>query len=91
MFRVTDEENNYDKIIVCVEYNGDDEIITLLKDSMMKAFQMYLKSYEIPSEIIVIDTMPRNLNGKPLRNNVRKTYDKGEYRLKLKMKNGKHI
>ncbi|MDD4187323.1 MAG: class I adenylate-forming enzyme family protein [Bacilli bacterium] len=75
-----------DRIILCIEYVGDKEDITLLKSVLEKDFAENLKKYEIPSEIIVFDKLPMNLNGKTLKNETKEKYYNKEYKFNLELK-----
>jgi|GEM_PF-4865004 len=87
IFKAVNETSGYEKIVAVVEYKADKEMADYLKWTLKKAFDLYLKDYEIPDEIVVLPTLPLSLNGKPLRNDVRKLYDTGEYQYKMEMKN----
>ncbi|MDD2505322.1 MAG: class I adenylate-forming enzyme family protein, partial [Bacilli bacterium] len=75
-----------DRVILCIEYAGDNHDIELLKEVLEKEFALHLKSYEIPSEVIVFSQLPINLNGKFLKKETMKNYFNDDYKLKLVLK-----
>ncbi len=74
-----EQDMGRDRIIVCIEYAGDSEDIELLKEVLEKDFEANLKSYEIPAEIVVFDKFPFNLNGKVVKNDIKKIYFNNGY------------
>ena len=84
---LVDIDDEHDKIVTCIEYNADDEIVKLLvKESIKKALKLYLKPYELPDEIVILSSIPRNNNGKALKNEVKEAYEDNDYRLRLTLK-----
>ena len=80
------KDKGQDRVVLCIEYTGDDEDVELLKNLLEKEFALHLKSYEIPSEIVVFSQFPMNLNGKFLKNETKEKYFDNDYKLKMVLK-----
>ncbi len=78
-----EDDPTLDRIILCIEYNGEAEDIEMIKRLLEAEFITNLKKYEIPSEIIVFSQLPINLNGKFLKNQTKEMYFNNEYTKKL--------
>lgn len=88
IFNTNGYTEGVDRIIVCIEYVGDKADLDALKVTLQKAFALHLKKYEIPSEIIIFNKLPMNLNGKFLKLETKDKYFKNDYVQKLVLKNG---
>ena len=78
-----EDDPTLDRIILCIEYNGEAEDIEMIKRLLEAEFIANLKKYEIPSEIIVFSQLPINMNGKFLKNETKNMYFNNEYTKKL--------
>ncbi|MDR2713460.1 MAG: acyl--CoA ligase [Clostridiales bacterium] len=86
IFRKTDAENEYDRIVVCIESSRGDEELEELRLALQKSFAAGLRGYEIPSEVVVLNNYPLSLAGKPLKKVISDLYDSGNYQKKLLIK-----
>lgn len=86
IFRKTDAENEYDRIVVCLESSMGDEELKELRLALQKSFAAGLRGYEIPSEVVILNNYPLSLAGKPLKKAITELYDSGNYQKKLLIK-----
>ncbi len=86
IFKATNLETEADKIVACFEYHAEKEQIEDLLKRIKDRFKTSgLKSYEIPTEIVILRKAPVNLNGKIEKNGVKTAYENNDYVMKLKI------
>ena len=85
IFHLVDELKDTEKIVVAIEYVGEESDKEVFKQAVFKKFQEEFKDmkFAIPNEIMVMEKLPLNLNTKPIKADVKEAYNKGDYRFKL--------
>lgn len=85
IFKKTDGKTEEDKIVACFESTTGEEQAAILVERIKARFKnSNLKSYEVPSEIVILDRIPMSLNGKVEAKNVREKYEGEQYVMKYK-------